>query len=267
MPGKYDRKAMEEMRKDRCEYCGSPARGWPHHIRTRGAGGKDVPHNLIQLCGRCHRDAHDGRIKRRDLIAVVARREGVAEEEIYARLGWVYDGRLPSEVTVLPSTVNPLGGRSLEEVIELYLFCLEKGEDSAWERAAVVTALCETGLSPREIASMLGCSASLCRKFVKTFNAFPCPEDRVPYLSFRHHVIAAYTDDPAYWIARAADESWSTRQMQERLNKEPEEDKQFDKAERALRLAEEVLREPSEAADWLKAELARLLGVSLKIAC
>jgi len=29
-----------------------------HHIRTRGAGGKDEPHNLISLCQKHHNEVH-----------------------------------------------------------------------------------------------------------------------------------------------------------------------------------------------------------------
>ena len=37
-----------------CEACGKPAHGIPHHIRTRGAGGRDNPENLLRLCWKCH---------------------------------------------------------------------------------------------------------------------------------------------------------------------------------------------------------------------
>ena len=35
----------------------------PHHIRTRGAGGKDTPDNLIALCTVHHRQAHDAGVR------------------------------------------------------------------------------------------------------------------------------------------------------------------------------------------------------------
>ena len=43
-----------------CEACGA----WvsdgvkPHHIKTRGAGGRDVHENLIRLCPVCHIHIH-----------------------------------------------------------------------------------------------------------------------------------------------------------------------------------------------------------------
>jgi len=41
-----------------CEACFKPALGWPHHIRSRGAGGSDDHDNLISLCSSCHVRIH-----------------------------------------------------------------------------------------------------------------------------------------------------------------------------------------------------------------
>lgn len=40
-----------------CEACGAVADP-PHHIRTRGAGGKDTADNLLSLCIEHHREIH-----------------------------------------------------------------------------------------------------------------------------------------------------------------------------------------------------------------
>ena len=40
-----------------CEACGRPSEP-PHHIRTRGAGGKDDSRNLLGLCVEHHREIH-----------------------------------------------------------------------------------------------------------------------------------------------------------------------------------------------------------------
>jgi len=44
----------------RCEACyeNTPSEP-PHHIRTRGAGGKDEAGNLLALCALHHRQVHD----------------------------------------------------------------------------------------------------------------------------------------------------------------------------------------------------------------
>lgn len=77
---------IDACRKKTCELCGRPCAGEPHHIKTRGAGGSDVPENLIQLCGRCHRAAHDGKIPKEQLQRIVARKLGITEAELQGRL-------------------------------------------------------------------------------------------------------------------------------------------------------------------------------------
>lgn len=257
---KYDISVINSVRKPYCELCGSPAYGWPHHIKTRGAGGKDINENLIQLCGLCHDKAQQYKIPRRTLIEIVARREGVAVEEIYRKNNWSLDGKLPHEIHV----PNPVAGKTFEEVLELYLFCLEKGENSMWDRAAVITVMHDSmGLKPRQIASAIGCSASQVRKMTRVFNAFPREEDRIPYLSFRHHQIAAHTSEPQKWLTAAMDNQWSTRRMQEEINGSKDdaakEDQAWEKAEKALVMVEEVLISGDEVAEWLKAEVEKLV--------
>lgn len=89
---KRDEKAIQAARKSYCEYCGRCAEGEPHHIFTRGAGGRDIKENLIELCFDCHRAAHDGHIRRDALLGLVAKREGKTYDEIYAinrrAMGW-----------------------------------------------------------------------------------------------------------------------------------------------------------------------------------
>lgn len=78
-----DRKAIQAARKNYCEYCGAYADIEPHHVFTVGAGGGDVSYNLVQLCTRCHIGVHAGKIEREELLAIVAKREGMTEEETY----------------------------------------------------------------------------------------------------------------------------------------------------------------------------------------
>lgn len=78
-----DRKMIKAMRKNYCERCGAYADIEPHHVFTVGSGGGDIAMNLVQLCTSCHIGAHDGSIKRDELLAIVARREGVAYEDVY----------------------------------------------------------------------------------------------------------------------------------------------------------------------------------------
>jgi hypothetical protein len=78
------RRAVEAARKPYCEHCGTMRGPFEvHHIRSRGAGGGDVGGNLINLCvgpaaNDCHGKAHNAKIPREALLAIVARREGQA---------------------------------------------------------------------------------------------------------------------------------------------------------------------------------------------
>lgn len=77
-----DKKVIAMMRKTTCERCHCRAYGEPHHIFTRGSNGGDIQENLIQLCFDCHLGAHDGRIGQRELIDLVAAREGKTAQAI-----------------------------------------------------------------------------------------------------------------------------------------------------------------------------------------
>lgn len=82
----------EFRRKPQCEYCHKRTRTGldPHHIFSRGAGRVDDRYNLIALCRVCHVRFHGGLIRRGDLLAIVARREGVTPESCEQH---VYDMR------------------------------------------------------------------------------------------------------------------------------------------------------------------------------
>ncbi len=69
-----DRNAIKAARRDFCEYCYRWGKGEVHHIKSKGAGGHDVPDNLIHLCHECHRKVHDGKIPRRVLREIVGKR-------------------------------------------------------------------------------------------------------------------------------------------------------------------------------------------------
>lgn len=69
-----------------CELCGkwSPTRD-PHHLARRGMGGGgrlDVRINIIALCWLCHLRVHDGVIPRKEIIRLVAAREGISPEAL-----------------------------------------------------------------------------------------------------------------------------------------------------------------------------------------
>ncbi len=69
-------KKLIDDKKHNCEYCGKKnCYTNTHHIRSKGAGGDDTENNLIELCGDCHRKAHDGLMSKRELLKIVERRK------------------------------------------------------------------------------------------------------------------------------------------------------------------------------------------------
>jgi hypothetical protein len=77
-----DKKAKEKVRGPRCEVCGKAAFGEPHHVETVGSGGPDAEENQIQLCQVCHILAHSGKLTKRFLFAIIARREKMDTEDL-----------------------------------------------------------------------------------------------------------------------------------------------------------------------------------------
>lgn len=54
-----DKKLLESYREMPCAVCFRYGDVVAHHITTKGAGGDDVPNNLMPLCAFHHRMVHD----------------------------------------------------------------------------------------------------------------------------------------------------------------------------------------------------------------
>ena len=256
-------RVIEAMRKDYCECCGKPTEGWPQFIKSQGAGGAEIAENLIQICPSCNQDIHNGTIPRKTLIEIIAKRENREIRDVYEILGWLHDDKCPDEVILGD---NPVAGKTYEDILNMYLQCVEVGQDSLWNRSALTTVMSEyMQMTPKNIASAVGCSASLCRKMVRTFNAFPMEESRVPFLSYRHHQIAAHTDNPQQWIEKACNNQWSTRQMEEQIRCSEGDIEEFDleKAEKVIRMAKEVIEKNNSASIFLIGELKALIALTV----
>lgn len=90
--------------------------------------------------------------------------------------------------------------------------------DALWEQADAAFALRSLWRSKTasELAAANGLSPSYIRQLIRTADAFPLNIRRRD-LSFTHHKLAAMTDAPARWLALAAANGWSKREMAEAI--------------------------------------------------
>lgn len=90
--------------------------------------------------------------------------------------------------------------------------------DALWSQADAAFALRSFWRSKTasELAAANGLSPSYIRQLIRTADAFP-PNIRRHDLSFTHHKLAAMTDAPARWLALAAANGWSKREMAEAI--------------------------------------------------
>ena len=56
-------KKLLKDKKGICEICHKKGQTEKHHKKTKGSGGDDTEENLIEVCRKCHRLIHDGKIK------------------------------------------------------------------------------------------------------------------------------------------------------------------------------------------------------------
>lgn len=56
-------KKLLKDKKGICGICHKTTKTDKHHIKSKGSGGDDTKENLIELCRKCHRLVHDGKIK------------------------------------------------------------------------------------------------------------------------------------------------------------------------------------------------------------
>lgn len=91
-----------------CELCGarSPGRLDPHHVRKRGSGGGfqlDIVLNLVSLCPglwgqKCHVLKGDDPKMRTTFESIIARREGLENEDAVRTIILGFDQRVGTEV-------------------------------------------------------------------------------------------------------------------------------------------------------------------------
>ena len=199
----YEEVSNQEMRLDWCEYCGAVTGNCEtHHIKSKGSGGSEIRANKINLCVECHDKAQQYKIKPEELIVIVARREKVTIAEVYTAIGI----SIPDNIEELEAmaTNSETAMATIEDLLSMLVETEQQTNEIKFLQGQIVDELITRGAKYSFIASQVAKSAAWVRTMHKTFLAFPTPESRVPDLSWTHHKIAAFTEDPPKWIQVAA---------------------------------------------------------------
>lgn len=107
-------------------------------------------------------------------------------------------------------------GQSFEEHVETWRTVDESMQNHLWFLGAIAASLVKRygEDSTGRFASEVGRSGRTVRHYAKTYREWE-NGTRVPFLSFRHHAIAARDDEPEEVMAMAHDNQWSTRELEE----------------------------------------------------
>lgn len=118
----------------------------------------------------------------------------------------------------------------------------------------------DMGISAGQLAHNMNCTGGYVRQLVKTWQAFPGEEDRLPYseLTFNHLKIAAYTMEPKRWADYAAEHQLSTAELSKAIKGEAIVD-ELREADRIMRRVVQCLEAGGRGARYLREQLNELL--------
>lgn len=122
-------------------------------------------------------------------------------------------------MSIFPKGFDP----TYEDYVTKFLEYDDASEDALWDKGELLLEFTEQQslevITPakkrkglRSLASDVGKHHKTLERWRYTAEIFP-PDKRIMDLSFSHHTAAAYSEDPHYWIAKAADEGWSKTQL------------------------------------------------------
>ena len=160
---------------------------------------------------------------------------------------------------------------SLEELLQVFTVEKEREEQGKWGQAAALLIMREAlKMKIKDISSYTGLSPAMVREMIRTFTAFPQPENRAQDLSFYHHRLASATSNPQEWLEKAVTNAWSTRQMAEKIklsdatNDEAKKKQILAKAEKAIRIIREIMEQGGDAAEYILENIAQIMQNNLK---
>lgn len=109
---------------------------------------------------------------------------------------------------------------SLETITSAFISATQAETDALFNQGDVLVAAVDAGYDIRQIDNHIASQARLSRATVytryKTSSTFP-PHKRNAELSWYMHRLCATTDKPGDWLALAADEQLSTRQLMDAI--------------------------------------------------
>jgi hypothetical protein len=99
---------------------------------------------------------------------------------------------------------------SYEEDLARFTQLMEQEAESLWAQAEHLRAMVSRWGrgTAQAVAGDTGLSAGYVRQLIGTAHAFPDPAGRAQDLSFSHHRVAAFTDDPHAWLDQAVAHAW-----------------------------------------------------------
>jgi len=132
-----------------------------------------------------------------------------------------YEELVDKELRTLYKGDCTLASLSWEELRTVWqdLDRLEQG--ALWGKALLMAAV-DVKYGERAVeafAEDMGISRSYAYKLRRTWMTFPKPNLRFPELSFSHHLLAAYTPNPDYWLETASLHDLSRGAMQAKIQR------------------------------------------------
>lgn len=90
-----DKRLLRAVASQPCAVCFADAPSDPHHLVSRGAGGPDLPYNILPACRRCHQEIHqlglEESASRRPMLKVWLRKMGWELIELFGRKKWKWN--------------------------------------------------------------------------------------------------------------------------------------------------------------------------------
>lgn len=93
-------------------------------------------------------------------------------------------------------------------------------EENHWRRADLALACDKRYGKLKQLALDVGEGYRTVKLHKRTAEAFPQEKGiRMPFLSFYHHAVCAYSRNPAGWLRKAAEQKWSVRELKNEIKR------------------------------------------------